>query len=264
MRTVELDPSEILSGPGQARRVFTGIGELAESIYRESLRSKDQNGILNEPIVKQVAGRWVLTAGERRVRAVRKLVEQGRWPRGTILCKVDEGEDLDSEWKGLIENVQREDVPIWQLGAAFRKLEERGFKQVEIANQIGKSNGYVSRASRMARGIHPDILKQLDAALPEQVGQNYLQRMSEMYDRDTFEPDLERQQKALDAWKNNKFTWSPKTKNTVASMKAIVYKRFKFLKSGTVKIPDHAQPYVEAVLDYLTGAVKKMRWPEEP
>ena len=254
MATVTLDPNEIVSGPEQARRTFYGIKDLANTIA--------QKGLLQKPLVRRIAGAWVIVAGERRIRAVRLLVKDGRWT-GPIECEVDEGiDESDTIWKGLIENCQREDVPIWQIGEKFRELEERGFKQATIGSQIGKSNGYISRASRIARGLHPDIIKELDQRLPEQIGQNYLQRMSECIDRDNLVPDFARQKKMLDDYFADRGSWR-KSKKLIVSQKSVVYKRYGLVKGMTMKIPDHAKPYLNAVMDYLSGSTRKIHWPEE-
>lgn len=251
MTTVLVDPFELQSGPGQARKTFTGIAELAKSIKN--------HGLLHKPQVKKVAGKWVITAGERRVRAVRKLAEEGHFD-GLLECDVDTSEgDIDSDWKGIVENVQREDVPIWQLGKHYAELVSKGIETLAIAAEIGKPLGAVSKAIRIAEGLHPSIIAQLEARLPDLVATTLLLRMATMQNLDTLEPDLDRQRKALNLYLNR--TEVSKGRKARSPLNKIVLHRYKRLKDGYIRVPADAQPYLDAIVNYLGGFTKCLEWP---
>lgn len=251
-KTVWLDPFELVSSPGQARKTFTGISELATSIK--------QHGLLYKPRVKFIAGRWVITMGERRVRAIRKLIELGHW-NGLIECEIDPTEDeLESDWKGIIENVQREEVPIWQLGRHYSDLIKQGVADRQmIAHQIGKSPGTVSRAIRIADGLHPNIIEDLERRLPDMVSVTLLMRMSTMLNLDTLEPDLDRQRKALNLYFNRSEITKKRSKRS--PMNNVILHRYNRLKDGYHRVPPDAQPYLDAIVNYLGGFSKSLEWP---
>lgn len=262
MNTVELNPFEICFRPNNARKVFTGIKGLADSI--------DKHGLLTDPLVEKVAGKWTLVAGERRVRACRMLIEQGRTGcfhtinadenEFVITCKVYEGAPSEASWASMTENVQREDVPIWQIGATLLDYIEAGLNQKEIAPAICKSQGYVSIATKIARGLHPKIVDKLNERLPEQYNQAVLTKLSEMMDYDTGTPDLERQKKYLEHVEETKHLWK-RNKKTTATRKVALYRRFERFR--TLTPPQHAEPFARAVIDYLMGVGKKVHWPED-
>jgi ParB/RepB/Spo0J family partition protein len=249
--TVLVDPFELQSGPGQARKTFTGIAELAKSIR--------DHGLLHRPQVRKVAGKWVITAGERRVRAIRKLSGEGHWS-GLLECDIDTSEeDIESNWKGIVENVQREDVPIWQLGRHYAELISKGIERDAIAAQIGKPAGGVSKAIRIAEGLHPVIIAQLEARLPDKVATTLLLRMASMLNLDTLEPDLDRQRKALNLYLNRTEVTKGRTKRS--HQNEIVLHRFNRLKDGYIRVPAEAQPYLDAIVNFLGGFTKGLQWP---
>lgn len=250
MTTVLVDPNELISGPSQARRIFTGINELAASIHR--------HGLIQKPLVKHIAGKYVIVAGERRVQAIRKLVEVNLW-KGPLECELDETDD-GADFMSLIENVQREDVPIWQLGKRLLDvLVERNITATVLAKEIGKSAAYVSYTTRIAKGLHPEIIKQLDARLPETVPKNLLLSMSQLLEVSTLEPSLKLQQRALSIYLNRK---APVKRGTPKQRRRQVVNRVENLKKGGIRIPIHAQPIAHAIIEYLIGKTYKIDWPE--
>src|SRR3954468_24885882 len=89
----------------QARRTFQRIAELAESIARY--------GLLTNLVVRELGGVYQIKAGERRYRALKLLKDQGRLASDVIPCFVVR---TDGEYEALGENVQHEDVALWELG----------------------------------------------------------------------------------------------------------------------------------------------------
>ena len=254
---ISLLPADIHLDPLQARKTCTGIKRMAESIKTRGLL---------EPIgVRVAAGRYVLRFGERRTRAIWHLVEIGEWPAlKPVPAILREGSDLDAELDGLAENSGREDVAIWQEGAKFNAvIAKSDCNQNAIAAQIGKSVTYVSAACRIAKGLHPVVVERLNRMLPEHPPRPALVAMAERIDPETLEPDLERQTKLLESYLVTKNGFAPARARTGISQKKTVYKRFKALKDNRPKIPEHAEEYFEAMMNYLSGVTRKLSWPKE-
>ncbi|MCB2053188.1 MAG: ParB/RepB/Spo0J family partition protein [Geminicoccaceae bacterium] len=130
-RVVEIDLDRLTANPEQPRTRFdaAAIDDLAASIER--------HGLLQPVIVRTSGeGSYVLIAGERRMRACRKL---GRKTIAAILTDGDAGEIA------LIENLQRENLdPFDEAAAVARLMAERGYSQNEIGKIIGKRQNTVS------------------------------------------------------------------------------------------------------------------------
>ena len=117
----EIDPM-----PGQPRTRID-LKELAELTH--SIREK---GVLQPLLVRAIAGRYQLIAGERRLTAAK---EAGLKTVPVLVKDVNESEAFQL---ALIENMQREDLNPVDVGKALRKLSD-DFKltQEEIAQRIG-------------------------------------------------------------------------------------------------------------------------------
>lgn len=129
---------EIEPSPFQPRRVFNEeqIGELADSIR--------ERGLVQPLVVRKVNGKFELIAGERRLRAVRKL--------GLSEVKVVMMEATDREVAelALIENLQREDLTPLEEAEQYKLLQTRfGMKQEVIAQHVGKSRAVVANMVRL-------------------------------------------------------------------------------------------------------------------
>lgn len=150
-KAVAIPLSKIRFDPTQPRQAFhhpdgrvatddeDGLAELAESI--------EKNGLIHPITVEPVGdGTYLVVVGERRTRAYLKL------GRPTILAKIRE--DLTHPQKRLIyqvaENVNRKDLPDADLAKSIRSLMEGTdevppMNQSQIAKELGKSEGWVSR-----------------------------------------------------------------------------------------------------------------------
>jgi ParB/RepB/Spo0J family partition protein len=255
---VEVLPQDLHLDPQNARKVYTGIKRLADDLFKR--------GLLENLGVRTVAGRYVVTFGNRRTKAIHLLVEQGRWPADkTVTCMIREAGDEEAAFDSLAENEQHEDVPIWHRGAKYNELAgpPHNIGQAEIAAQVGRSVAYVSKAEGIARGLHPAIIERLNRMLPEAPAQAVLVRMSQKIDLDTLEPDLAAQTRILEQSTLNKGNWNGVKKRTGTTMKKVLVKRFKSLKDNAPKIPEHAEPYFETMMNYLSGASRKLCWPKE-
>jgi ParB family chromosome partitioning protein len=137
---VNVPIEQIKPSPFQARKTFDAgsLKSLADTI-------KEQ-GLISPITVRQIPGTpisYELIAGERRLRAVKML----GW--SSIPAYVQEGvSDQDAAVKGLIENMQREDLNPIERGAGYKKLSEPPFNlsHESIAKMVGsKNNETISR-----------------------------------------------------------------------------------------------------------------------
>ena len=138
IRRVRLD--EIEANRAQPRREFDeeSIGELACSIKRY--------GLLSPPVVREAEFGYELIAGERRIRALKKL---GAEETDVIVMQAD---DRESALLALIENLQREDLSFFEEAEAYRALiEEHGMSRDEVAARVGRSASSVANRLRLLK-----------------------------------------------------------------------------------------------------------------
>lgn len=141
-----IDPS-----PYQPRVRFPEekLEELAASIR--------QHGVIQPIVVRPVGARYELIAGERRLRAVRRL-ELTEIP--AIVRPYGDEQALEA---ALVENIQREDITVVETARAFERLTgEFGYTQGEVAQRTGKSRAAVSNLLRLLHLPDP-VLELLDA-----------------------------------------------------------------------------------------------------
>ncbi|MFT8371407.1 MAG: ParB/RepB/Spo0J family partition protein [Acetobacter sp.] len=144
---VNVDDLEI--DPNQSRKIFNdeALLELAESlkIY----------GQLTPILVRKkegVRGKWVLVAGERRLRAA-KLIDM------PYLLAIER--DTDSDVVSLIENLQREDLKPVEEAIGLKLLSEnRGWSQRELARNVGKAVSHINGMLSVAK-LPPDFLEKV-------------------------------------------------------------------------------------------------------
>ena len=130
---------EIKPNPQQPRTAFDdeGLTSLAESIATV--------GLLQPVVVRRdLAGGYVLVAGERRWRAARKAgISQ-------IPAVIREGDDSASLTEALIENLQRTDLSPLEEAAAYRQLlEDFGLTHDDVGKKVGKSRAAVTNTLRL-------------------------------------------------------------------------------------------------------------------
>jgi ParB family transcriptional regulator, chromosome partitioning protein len=141
--------SQILPSPHQARKAFDAenLKGLAESMKQE--------GLLNPVVVRKVAAGFELISGERRLRAAKLL----GWPalEAKVIGTVSEAE---AAAKGLIENIQREDLNTIEEAEGYKelnRLDPKYWTQNKIAQNCGKTQGHVSEFLRFL--TLPEIVK---------------------------------------------------------------------------------------------------------
>ncbi len=134
----EIPVKGVVSSPYQAREQFDGAGidDLVASIR--------SGGLLQPIVVREVDGHYELIAGERRLRAMKKL------KKNRIAARVLEVDDLSSAALSLVENLQRTDLnPVEESHGYETLMNEFGLTQEKAAKQVGKSRAYVANALRL-------------------------------------------------------------------------------------------------------------------
>src|SRR6266704_3444758 len=132
---------EIVPNPEQPRRHFDdeALGQLADSIRR--------HGLLQPLVVRHIAGRYELIAGERRLRAATRA----GLARVPVIVREARAEDRLE--LALIENVQRENLTALEEAEAYRQLlDQHGLTQDELAERVGKSRAACAAREAAGRG----------------------------------------------------------------------------------------------------------------
>lgn len=141
---------QIDANPLQPRRLFQAerLAELAQSIVA--------NGIIQPLVVRKVADRYQLVAGERRWRAA-KLAKLERVP--VVVQDIPDERLLEIT---LIENIQREDLNPIETAVAFdRMAQELSLTAEEIGQRTGKDRTTIVNSTRLLQ--LPADLQQLVA-----------------------------------------------------------------------------------------------------
>lgn len=138
---LRLEIDKIVPNPAQPRKYFAeeAIASLADSIRR--------HGIL-QPLTVRAAknGRFELVAGERRLRAAR-LAGFSRVP-----CLLVDTDDTTSAELAVVENLQREDLNMFEEAEAIGKLGALyGLTQEQIAERLSCSQSAVANKLRLLR-----------------------------------------------------------------------------------------------------------------
>ena len=172
MKTPTVPVDHIDALPGQPRRLFAGLEELAESIRT--------HGILEPLVLRPVDNRYQVIAGERRLRAA-KLAGLTEIP--AVLRDVTEAEAFEL---ALVENIVREDLSPVEEAEAFKQLQGAGKTQAEIGKLIGRTQSYVAQKLRLL--TLPDFLSVFltSGSLTEGHARQLL-RIREVYPSDYFD-----------------------------------------------------------------------------
>lgn len=156
---LELLPIDMIDpNPVQPRRYFDGDALLALS---ESIKL---HGILQPLSVTYVrpTGRYTLVAGERRLRAAR-LLGMERVPAVIIDADCEKSEEL-----AIIENIQREDLSIFEEARAIASLLSKyEMTQERAARALSVSQSYVANKLRLLKLSPEEAQAVLEAGLTE-------------------------------------------------------------------------------------------------
>jgi ParB family chromosome partitioning protein len=148
----EVSIKDVKPNPQQPRTDFDAdaIKTLADSI-----RSV---GVLQPIVVRVDEGGYVLVAGERRLRAAKKVRLK------TIPAVIrGEGTSEDDLTEALVENLQRENLSVLEEAAAYRQLlEDFGMTHESVATLVGRSRSAVTNTVRLL-GLPGPILALLQS-----------------------------------------------------------------------------------------------------
>jgi len=138
--------------PFQPRRSFDseGIEELARSIA--------ERGLVQPIIVRAVEDGYELLVGERRLKACQRL------GMSHIDAIVRAADDEEAAIIALIENVQREDLALFEEVEALRRLvEDFHIPQQELAKALGKSQSTIANKLRLLK-LDPRVRQVVEEA----------------------------------------------------------------------------------------------------
>jgi ParB family chromosome partitioning protein len=134
----ELPIGEIQVNPMQPRTYFDSYAE------QELIESIREHGIIQPLVVSKEGGKYQLIAGERRLRAAKKV---GLTTVPTVLRNVSQQQKLEVS---LIENIQRQDLnPVEEALAYLRLMNEFSLTQEQMAKRVGKNRATVANLLRI-------------------------------------------------------------------------------------------------------------------
>lgn len=157
-----LASDHIFPNPNQPRRKFEDdtIIRLADSIRR--------CGILQPLTVRRTEGKGIhdaifeIVAGERRFRAAKLL------GLSSVPCIIIRADERKSAELAIIENIQREDLNIFEQASAIASLIDMyGLTQEDVAKQLSTSQSFVANKLRILRLTIPEREKILTYGLTE-------------------------------------------------------------------------------------------------
>jgi ParB family transcriptional regulator, chromosome partitioning protein len=138
-RIEELPLGAVRPNPHQPRRRFDPerLAELAASVR--------EHGVLEPIVVRRARGDgYEIVAGERRWRAA-AIAGQERVP--VVVRDVSDERMLEI---ALVENLQREDLGLWEEASALRALMQTyGWTQEQVAERVAKSRSHVANTLRV-------------------------------------------------------------------------------------------------------------------
>src|SRR6202040_2708362 len=141
----QVDIDLIEPSPYQPRTRFR------EEALDELARSIKASGIIQPLVVRPIAGRFQLIAGERRWRAAQRA---GLTKVSAIVRQVSDELALEMT---LVENIQREDLNAIETARAFdRLMQEFQLTQETVAERTGKDRATVANAVRLLK-LEPTI-----------------------------------------------------------------------------------------------------------
>ena len=133
-----LNLDDVLPNRFQPRITFDekAIMELTESIK--------EHGVIQPIVVRRIADKYEIIAGERRYKA---SVLAGKATIPAILADLN---DKDSAEVALIENIQRQDLTPIEEAVSYKKILDMGYlNQVDLANKLGKTQSTIANKLRL-------------------------------------------------------------------------------------------------------------------
>lgn len=184
----QIPVDQIRPSAHQVRKDFDeeGLKSLSESIEKE--------GLIQPVTVRKVGDAYELIAGERRLRAIKSL------GRTSIEARiVDVPSEASASAKGLVENLQRQDLnPIEEAEgfSALNQMDPKYWTQEQIGQVAGRDKGYISRSIGLL-GLPEPIKEKLRA-------RNFSRSHAVEFLR---LPSQDKQLEAMQTVQDNKLSW---------------------------------------------------------
>ena len=155
-RIYMISPYDISPNPSQPRRYFTD-----EAIYRlaDSIRN---HGLIQPLTVRKTENGYELIAGERRLRAM-KIIGASEVP-----CVISNVDNEESAHLAIIENIQRENLNMFEQAAAILNLiKVHCLTQEKIAAELSCSQSYVANKLRLLKITDEEKAEIIENSLTE-------------------------------------------------------------------------------------------------
>lgn len=236
----------------QPRRTLYRAHELAESIAR--------HGLLQPILVTPHGNKYLIVAGGRRFKALSILRDQERLESTDIPCCVTSGGASELLQQALVENVVRDDLPLWETGKSLEILAQTGMTLREIALSISRSVGYVGNAMLAWRGLCPEVQKQLSRLPAGTISVRNVLRLASMVDH-FGDPQVERQQRELERLLATPGAGRRTPRNAkVRTPRELILLRYHQVKRGSCvqHLSKQERALVKSVLDYLSGEADRI------
>ena len=131
------------------------IDQLADDIFAHGL-------LQNLVVVPGKRGQFEVTAGGRRLRALKRLVEQSRYTADTeVNCLVRNAKTDNLTEVSLTENFQRQAMSPVDQFRAFKKMADDGMEVEDISKRFGVTVRFIEGRLRLS-SLHPTILAALE------------------------------------------------------------------------------------------------------
>lgn len=121
------------------------------------------NGLLQNLVVRQILApngldlAHVLVGGERRWRAIGRLMERGDWPADRpIPCRLFSADDLGVRLAALAENLQRRDLNPIEEANAYRGLRDAGLTTDQIAEKVRLTQRHIQMRLQLLEHLDED------------------------------------------------------------------------------------------------------------
>ena len=239
--------SALVEDPRNIRKSYTSIDELAHTI--------NEYGLLQNLITTRLGeDRFIVKDGNRRKRAIGHLISLKLWDENKpVPCYIL---DNDGSFEQIIAEVQKQEAPIWHIGFRFNEFQDMGMNQEQISARIGKSRGYVGRAQQISANLAPETIKRLDTLPVNTFTISQVCQISKLINPASLEPDKQAQLAKIETLlelprRVRKQLGKAKNKDLTA--------RFYKLKTK-LKIPLHAAPIVNAIIQYLDGETTHLKF----
>ena len=155
-RVIEVDIDQIVPNPAQPRQYFD---EQELENLSQSIRA---SGLIQPLVVRRISDGYELVAGERRLRACKMA------GMNTVSCIINDCSADDSAVMAMTENLQRQNLGIFEEAEGIRKLIETWqVTQEEAALRLGKSQSAIANKLRLLRLSEEERQQIITAGLTE-------------------------------------------------------------------------------------------------